>query len=258
MIKNYLKIAWRNLVKNRASSIINIGGLAVGMTAVLLISLWVWDELSFNKYHQDYDRIAQVRTRFVDLRKNEVGINSSVQFPLYTQLKTTYRNNFKYVVMASWDVNDILSMGDKNLSRTGLFMDPEAPDMLTLKMIYGSRKGLAEPHSILLSLSTARAFFGDQNPVNQVMKLNNADNVKVTGVYEDLPLNTQFKDLKFISPAALWFIENPWIIQKASNDLQNHFLKIYVEIAPAMTMDQVSKNIRDAELSNLGDLKEQA
>ena len=87
MTKNYLKIAWRNLVKNRASSAINVGGLAVGMAAVLLIGLWVWDELSFNKYHKAYDRIAQVRTRFVDPRKNEVGINNSVQFPLYTQLK---------------------------------------------------------------------------------------------------------------------------------------------------------------------------
>jgi putative ABC transport system permease protein len=258
MIKNYLKIAWRNLVKNRASSIINIGGLAVGMTAVLLIGLWVWDELSFNKYHKDYDRIAQVRTRFTDPRKNEVGINSSVQFPLYTQLKTTYRDNFKYVVMASFDVDDILSAGDKKLSRTGLFMDPEAPDMLTLKMIYGSGHGLSDPHSILLSQSTAQAFFGDTNPVNQVMKINNAYNVKVTGVYEDLPLNTQFKDLKFISTTALWFIDNPWIMKSAYNDWQNHFLKIYAEIMPGKTFEQVSANIKNAELNNLGDLKEQA
>jgi len=258
MIKNYLKIAWRNLVKNRASSIINIGGLAVGMAAVLLIGLWIWDELSFNKYHKDYDRIAQVRTRFTDLRKNEVGINSSVQFPLYTQLKTTYRNNFRYVVMASWDVDDILSAGDKKLSRTGLFMDPEAPDMLTLNMVYGSRQGLKEPNSILLSQSASQALFGDVNPVNRLMKLNNAYSVKVTGVYEDLPLNTQFKDLKFISTTALWFIDNPWIMKSAYNDWQNHFLKIYAEIAPGKTFEQVSANIKDAELNSLGSLKEQA
>ena len=258
MLKNYLKIAWRNLVKNRASSIINIGGLAVGMTAVLLIGLWVWDELSFNKYHKDYDRIAQVRTRFTDPRKNEVGINSSVQFPLYTQMKTAYRDNFKYVVMASWDVDDILAAGDKKLSRTGLFMGPEAPDMLTLKMIYGSRKGLSEAHSILLSQSTAKAFFGNVNPVNQVMKLNNAYSVKVTGVYENLPLNTQFKDLTFISTTALWFIDNPWIMKSAYGDWQNHFLKIYAEIAPGKTFKQVSANIKDAELKNLVNLPDEA
>ena len=60
MIKNYLKVAWRNLVKNKASSFINIGGLAVGMAVAMLIGLWIWDELSFDKYHQNYDRIAQV------------------------------------------------------------------------------------------------------------------------------------------------------------------------------------------------------
>ena len=60
MIKNYFKIAWRNLIKNKASSLINIGGLAVGMTVVMLIGLWIWDELSFDNYHKNYNRIAQV------------------------------------------------------------------------------------------------------------------------------------------------------------------------------------------------------
>ena len=228
------------------------------MTAVLLIGLWVWDELSFNKYHKDYDRIGQVRTHMIDPRTNDIYINSTVQFPLYTQMKTTYRDNFKYVVLASWDVDEILSAGDKKLSRTGLFMDQAAPDMLTLKMIYGSRKGLADPHSILLSQSTAQAFFGNVNPVNHVVKLNNAYNVTVTGVYEDLPLNTQFKDLKFISTTALWLIDNPWIMKSAANDWQNHFLKIYAEIAPGKTFEQVSANIRNAELNNLGSMKDEA
>jgi len=60
MIKNYLKIAWRNLIKNKASSFINIGGLAVGMAVAMLIGLWIWDELSFDKYHQNYNRSALV------------------------------------------------------------------------------------------------------------------------------------------------------------------------------------------------------
>src|SRR5580698_8366851 len=139
MIKNYLKIAWRNLIKNKVSSLINIGGLAVGMAVAMLIGLWIWDELSFNKYHQNYDRIAQVRTRLKDTHTGEIGINNSLQVPMVTQLKTNYKNNFKHIVMTSWDVDDILSAGDKKISRTGLFMDPEAPEMLTLKMIYGSR-----------------------------------------------------------------------------------------------------------------------
>ncbi|WP_295720361.1 FtsX-like permease family protein [Mucilaginibacter sp.] len=258
MIKNYLKVAWRNLVRNKVSSLINIGGLAVGMAVAVLIGLWIWDELSFDTYHQHYDRIAQVRTRLIDPRTGDPAMNSSLQFPMVTELKTNYKDNFKHIVMASWDVDDILATGDKKLSRKGLFMDPDAPEMLTLKMIYGSRTGLKDPHSIMLSQSTAKAFFGDANPVNQMMKINNKLDVKVTGVYEDLPLNTQFKDLKFLSPAELWIADNPWIKERALNDWQNHFLKIYVEINPNTDFEKVSRNIKDAELKNLADLKEQA
>ncbi len=257
MIRNYLKTAWRNLVKSRASSFINIGGLAVGMAVAMLIGLWIWDELSFNKYHKNYDRIAQVNARLIDPRTREIFRNNSMQFPMVTQLKTNYKNNFKHIVMASWDVDDILSAGDKKISRTGLFMDPDAPEMLTLKMIYGSRGGLKDPYSIMLSESTAKAFFGDANPVNQVMKINNKFDVKVTGVYQDLPLNSQFKDLKFLSPTDLWIADNPWIKQAAS-DWQNHFLKIYVEINPNTDFATVSQNIKDAELKNLGNFKEEA
>jgi putative ABC transport system permease protein len=257
MIKNYLKVAWRNLLKNKVSSLINICGLAIGMAVTILISLWIWDELSFDTYHQNYDRIAQVRTRLIDPHTKDAYANSSMQVPMVTELKTNYKDNFKHIVMASWDVDDILSAGDKKLSRTGLFMDPGAPEMLTLKMIHGSRTGLNDPYSIMLSQSTAQAFFGDSNPVNQVMKINNKLNVKVTGVYEDLPLNTQFKDLKFISPADLWVIDNPWIKQ-ASNDWQNHFLKIYVEINPNTDFEKVSRNIKDAESKNLSNFKDEA
>ena len=258
MIQNYLKIAWRNLIKNKVSSFINIGGLAVGMAVAMLIGLWIWDELSFNKYHQNYDRIAQVQTRLKDSHTGETGINNSLQFPLVTQLKTNYNNNFKHVIMTSWDVDNILSAGDKKLSRTGLFMDAGAPEMLTLKMIYGSRLGLKDPYSIMLSESTSRVFFGNANPVNQVMKINNKFDVKVTGVYEDLPLNSKFKDLKFLSPTEIWLADNPWIKERAMNDWQNHFLKIYVEIDPNTSFEKASQNIKDAELKNLGNLKEQA
>jgi hypothetical protein len=64
MIKNYIKIAWRNLVKSKGYSAINIGGLAIGMAVAILIGLWIYDELSFDKYHKNYDRIAQVMIKY--------------------------------------------------------------------------------------------------------------------------------------------------------------------------------------------------
>lgn len=258
MIRNYLKTAWRNLTRNQISSMINIGGLAVGMAVAMLIGLWVWDELSFNQYHQNYGSIAQVETHMKDPNSGRQGVNSSLQYPMITELETNYKNNFKYIVPASWNEDDILSAGDKKLSRTGLFMDPKAPEMLTLKMIRGSRDGLKDPHSILLSASTANAFFGDTDPVNQVMKINNNSVVKVTGVYEDLPMNTQFKDLKFIGAFDLWLDNNPWIRQTAMTDWQNHFLKIYAQINPNTTFEKISNQIKNAELKNLRNFKDEA
>jgi putative ABC transport system permease protein len=90
-------------------------------------------------------------------------------------------------------------------------MGTDVPEMLTLKMIYGSRAGLKDPHSILLSASISRALFGNTDPVNRVIKINNRTDVKVTGVYEDLPLNTEFNRLRFIAPFDLWVSENDWI-----------------------------------------------
>ena len=76
MLKNYFKIAWRNFSKNRTSSLINVSGLAVGMAVAILIGLWIWDELSFNKSFQNYDRIAQVMTNTVQ-RGNRHGLQYS-------------------------------------------------------------------------------------------------------------------------------------------------------------------------------------
>ncbi|GAB4018375.1 permease prefix domain 2-containing transporter [Spirosoma koreense] len=256
MLRNYLKIAWRNLTRHKVSSFINIGGLAVGMAVALLIGLWVYDELSFNTYHEHYDRIVQVRTR--EYGEHGVGVSSSVQYPLITELKANYKTDFKHIVATSWDIDNVLSAGNTKISRKGLFMEPDGPDMLTLKMVYGSRMGLNDPHAILLSESTARALFGNVDPVNQLMKINNKLDVKVTGVYEDLPLNTQFNDVKFLAPFDLWIIDNPWIKEKAAADWQNHFLKIYAELAPDADFEKVLVDIKPAEMKNLASFPEEA
>src|SRR4249920_1312251 len=127
MIQNYFKVAWRYLFKNRMYSLINIGGLTVGMAVAILIGLWIYDELSFNTNHQNYDRIAQIMTRGEDA-KDGPYVNNSVQYPLATAIQTTYKDNFSHVVKASWVQDYILSYGDKKLSAKGQFMDAGAPE----------------------------------------------------------------------------------------------------------------------------------
>jgi hypothetical protein len=132
MIKNYFKTAWRNLTKNRISSLINVSGLAVGMAVAMLIGLWIYDELSFNKYHQNYDRIAKIMTRGVDPKEGPY-VNGSVQYPLATELQTNYRDNFRHIIRASWVQDYILTAGEKKLSGKGAFMDEGAPGNVYIK-----------------------------------------------------------------------------------------------------------------------------
>ena len=254
MIKNYFKIAWRNLFRNKVSSFINIGGLTVGIAVAILIGLWIYDELSFNKYHQNYERIAQIMTRGNDPKEGKF-INSSLQYPLASELQTTYKNNFKHIVRASWDQEYILSAGEKKLSSRGLFMDEDAPAMFTLKMLKGNWNGLKDPHSIMLSASTAKMLFGNGDAMDQLVMINNKMNVKVSGIYEDLPLNTQFHNIKFFSTWNLWVSENDWIQKKAMNDWHNHFLKLYAEIKPGSDFESVNNSIKDAELRNIKNLE---
>ncbi|MDF7815956.1 permease prefix domain 2-containing transporter [Runella sp. MFBS21] len=253
MLQNYFKIAFRNLLKHKGYSFINIFGLATGMAVAILSGLWVWDELSFNQYHQNYARIAQVMIRETD--EGNVGYSNSVQYPLATELKTNYQNNFKHIVTSSNSGDYILTAGESKFLRKGQFMEAKAPEMLSLKMIYGSWAGLNDPHSILISASTAQALFGDTDPLNQVMKINNKLDVTVTGVYEDLPLNSVFNDINFFAPFDLWVSDNEWV-RESANNWHNHFLKVYVEIQPTTDFERVSKTIKDAELKNIGDLKD--
>ena len=248
MFKSYFRTSWRNLTKNKVSSFINISGLSVGMFVAILNGLWIWDEYSFNKYHQHYDRIAQVMTHFS--QDGESRINSTMSYPLAMELKTNYQDNFQHFVIASWTGDRILSTGEKQISVSGQYMGTDVPEMLTLKMIYGSRAGLKDLHSILLSASLSRSLFGNINPVNRMMKINNRTDVKITGVYEDLPMNTEFSRLRFIAPFDLWVSENDWIKERAAQDWNNHFLKIFAEVKKGISFDQASASIKNAERKN--------
>ena len=171
MIKNYFKIAWRNLVKSKGYSAINISGLSVGMAVAMLIALWIQDELSFDKYNKNYDRVAQVMQH--QTFNNYKGTENSIPIPLVSELKNKYGSDFQYLVMASWQGGYILSYNDKKLSVDGNYMDVDAPKLLSLKMLKGNAEGLKDPHSILLSSSTASAMFGNEDPMNKTMKIAN-------------------------------------------------------------------------------------
>jgi putative ABC transport system permease protein len=240
MLKNYVVVAWRNLLRNRTSSFINISGLAIGMAVAMLIGLWIWDELSYNKSFDNYDRIAQVMQH-----QTANGLKSTfwgLPRPLGQELRNKYGNNFKYVVMASWPTNTIVSGNDKNLSRRGTFMETDGPRMLSLKMIKGTQNDLKDPHSVLISESTAKAFFGDEDPLNKVLKIRNILNVKVSGEYKDFPYNSEFNNIDFIAPWDLYLTSETWI-KNAVDQWDNNSFIIYAQINDHTDFETVNRNI---------------
>ena len=253
MLKNYFKIAWRNLLKNKTSSFINISGLAVGMAVAMLIGMWIWDELSFNKSFQNYDRIAQVMTN----ANYNGGINTDYNTapPYGDELRNNFGADFKHVLMTSRPFSMVLSSGEKNLMRTGYYFEPGIADMLNLKMLKGSHDGLKDPSSILLSASVAKAFFGDADPMGKTMKIDNKVNVAVTGVYEDIPYNTDFADMGFVAPWQLFVANNQWV--RKDNWEQDGY-QTYVQIADHADMDKVSHKIRNLKLNRIDKEKAKA
>lgn len=248
MIKNYVLIAWRYLLKSKGYSAINIGGLAVGMAVAMMIGLWVHDELSFDQYHQNYDRIAQVY-QHANFNGN---IESQVAVPalMGPELRNKYGSDFKYIVQTSWNGSHLLTLGDKRFLKTGNYFESDAPEMLSLKMIKGTRAGLKDPYSILLAESLAKSIFGEEDPMNKTLKVDRTVDVKVTGVYEDLPANTTFNDIKLMLTWELWVIQNPW--SKSMDDpWGSNFSQTFVQIADNSDMNKVSARIKNVKLDNL-------
>jgi len=240
MFRNYLKIAIRSLLKNKRISFINIFGLSVGMAVTILIGLWIWDELSYDKYHQNYPRIAQVWQRFS--MKGESGAFSSLPIPIAAELRNKYPDDFKYVVISSSPSANTISFQDKKFTQAGSFMEQDGPEMFTLKMLKGTRQGLKDPASIMLSATLAKSLFGEADPMDKIVRIDNRLNVKVTGVYEDLPRNTFFRELTFVAPWELYTSSWDWI-HATLDRWDNNVTSVFVQIAPQADFDKVSQKI---------------
>lgn len=248
MIRNYFKIAFRNLLKYKGYSFINIFGLATGMSVAILIGLWIYDELSYDKYHENYDRIAQVMQN--QNYNGQIATHTSMPYQMAQEIRNNYGSDFKYVLQSSWTSGHILTYGEKKFSKSGNFFEPQVTDMLSLKMLKGTRAALKEPHSIILSESYAKAFFGDADPMDKLMKLDNKTDVKVTGVYEDLPYNSSFKDMYYVMPWELYMITNPWI-KTMDDPWGSNFTQAFAQIADNANMEAISKKIVNVKLNKV-------
>lgn len=245
MLSNYLKIAYRNLTRNKGYSFINIGGLAVGMAVAIMIGLWMNDELTFNHYHKNHDRIAQVYQS--QTLNGKISTINAIPRPLEMTLRNDYGENFKHIVMSSWRFRSILTYGEKKLVKQGNFMQEPAPEMLGLEMLSGQRDGLKDPNSILLAASTAKALFGNEDAPGKIVKLNNKYNLKVTGVYADLPPNNDFSATTYIASWEHYVTNTEWL-KNSVDQWGNNSFQMFAQIADNTTMEQVSAKIKDAKM----------
>lgn len=250
MYTSYFKVAWRNLWKNKIYSFINIGGLAVGMGVATLIGLWVYDELQYNTCHANYDRIAQVLQH--QTFNGEIGTQEANPAVMAEEIRSVYGSDFKYVLQASWNYDHALTVGENMLLISGSYFEPEVPHMLTLEMIQGTRDGLKDMNSILLSESVAKTYFDNADPIGKTMRIDNQVDVTVTGVYKDIPYSSSFNELKFILPWSLYLSQNDWV-RNMKNPWGSNFSRTFAMIDDRADMEQLSGKIHDVKLNKVGD-----
>jgi putative ABC transport system permease protein len=199
MIKHFFQIAWRNLLKRKFYSFINIAGLAIGMACCLLITVYVKNELSYDQYHVHRDRIVRVLQTF---RSVKDGVNPGAPTPedfwvwgcapVGPALQADFPEIEKVVRFMS-PVSVLLQHGEKRFQQDNMvFMDSTAFDVFSWKMIYGNpQTALIAPNCIVLTRKVSEKFFGDANPVGQSLQVDNGPSFMITGVMEDIPPNSQ-------------------------------------------------------------------
>lgn len=245
MLRNYLKVALRNLFAHKASSIINIAGLAGGIAVAILIGLWIHDELSFNRSFEHHNRIAKV-WQFVQFGGGDKSSYDVMAAPMAAELRSKYPD-FAYVSLSSQTQQVVLSAGNEPFSKMGNYVEPDFTSLLSLKMLSGSRDGLKEINSIMLSRSLAGTLFGGEEPLNKLIRLNNKETVKVTGVYEDFPANSQFKEVLFLAPWDL-YVATDNFAKGMVNDWDNNSFQLFVQLKERVDFRAVSAKIRDIRM----------
>jgi putative ABC transport system permease protein len=242
MLKHIAKVAWRNFTRNKIYSSINTLGLSMGMAIALLIGLWIHDELSFNRYHKNYDRLAQVMSHTT--ANHQIFTYPYNPSPMGDELRTNYGDDFKTVVLSSFTEHPVLRYGNKMMVEPGDFMEPRAPGLLSLEMVEGSGQDLDDPTSILLSASTARAIFGDEDPLGKVLTVDQKTQAKVTGIFKDIPYNSDFRDLGFVAPWKMYLTLHPEVRDNKTPWANNNY-QVFVVLADHAGADKVSSHIAD-------------
>lgn len=193
MFKNYLKVALRTMQRNKLFSVINVTGLAIGLTCVVLLVLWIQDEVSYDQFHKDIDRIYLTAAH---VKKTHVEYINSASVPgagpLLEEVFPEIEDSSRFLYGPR---TYVLRYGDKVFTENRIYHgDPESLTLLTFPLITGNPEtALRDPNSIVLSERMVKKYFGNEDPLEKIVTLNNQYPMTVTGVMEEIPHNSTFR-----------------------------------------------------------------
>ncbi len=194
MLLNYFKVAYRNLIRNKVFSIVNISGLAFGMAACILISLYILDELSYDTYHENSERIYRISREFL----NDDGVTNlhlgQIAPPFGPLIDGDFEGIVEYSVRMLPSGGSLISYEDIHLEQEGVFFaEPTLFDIFSFEVLKGDKSTmLTEPNSVVISESFAEIYFKGVDPIGKTMQYDDMLDLKVTGITADVPRNSHF------------------------------------------------------------------
>jgi putative ABC transport system permease protein len=236
MLKNYFKIAFRNLLRNKAFSVINISGLAIGMASAILILLWIQNEVSYDQFHEKKERIYEAWNRAHFSGKLQCW-NTTPK----VLARTVERDipEIEHSVRVNWPSNYLFSIGEKRLTVQGNIVDSNFLQVFSFPLVQGNPKlALMDMHNIVLTEKLAKKIFANEDPMGKVIKIDNKDNFTVTGIVKDLPNNTRF-NFEYLLP---W----SYLRSQGNDDLNwgNNSTRTYVLLKPNASFASADNKIR--------------
>lgn len=262
MFKNYLVITFRNILKNKLYALLNIGGFAIGLAACFLVLIHVTDELSYDKWIPEGDRVYRVEstTNVPGRAPKPVALAMGIARDFLVQDFPEIQSSVRFL-----DNGVTIRVGENTFNETTMEVDPNFFDLFPLEMVMGDHESaFSEVNSILLSEERARAYFGEENPIGQVIEYENGiteetESLKVTGIFKDLPNQThlnfdilvRFNPEKYIdypTIAGSWFVRNTYLYFKLAPGAD-------IEAVRAKIPAFIDRHIDTNQYSALGGLK---
>lgn len=239
MFINQIKLAFRNIAKNKVFTLINLSGLAIGMSAFMLIILWIQYELSYNGFHKDKDRIAAIMTN-----QTLAGSGTSTFPAVPSLLAPALIKDLPVIETAtttSWGDRRQLTYGDKSFMEYGLYVSPEFLTLFTFPLVAGNPEGqLAEPNTILITETLAKKYFKDTDPIGQLITIEQRTPYKVTGVLKDVPPNATLT-FDFLMPVKDYI---QWaMIGREQWDINN--MRSYIKLKKGVNSEEAENSIKN-------------